>query len=275
MTGPRLAGPRDAGALYEIWSASFPGDEAFARWFLDAVFEPENALVWDEGGRVLAMLHMLPMHCRIGGRAVAATYVYAVATRPDQRGRGHAAALLEEAVARSRARGAGLIMLVPQSPGLFEYYKKQGFETALFRARRAIRASAGVQADYALEDGPSAAQLNDFYAAALSGRDYVMRTPQHWQRSATYLRTLAARRAGKMLGYAIYEPASGEGGAIRELIASDAGARAALEQGVLSRLGADQAVAFGPDGESAPYGMVRTLDVGLKAQDIYAGLMLD
>ena len=142
MKGIRLSRPEDAGALKDIWNASFPGDEAFADWFLATVWAADRALLWEDGGRPAAKLHLIPMRLDIAGQAVSSAYVYAVATLPECRGRGVAAALLEEAEALEKSRGTALMMLVPQSESLFGYYGRLGYEARLLRARRVIRAEA-------------------------------------------------------------------------------------------------------------------------------------
>jgi len=268
----RPSRPEDARALREIWNASFPGDEAFADWFLSSAHRPENALVWEDGGRPRAMLHLLPMDLKLAGRGVPAAYVYAVATLPESRGKGAAAALLEEAAQISQARGAKLLVLVPQSERLFEYYRRQGFQSALFRARRTIRAGAGeIPPELTPDDAPEPGELNACFEAALAGRDHVARTERHWADSLSYLKALGVRRAGRLAGYAVYD---GEG-VVRELIARDEAARRALEAGALARMNAPEAAAFSPDGPGEPYGMARAIESGFELRDIYAGLMLD
>lgn len=270
MMDIRLSRPGDLGALSEIWNASFPGDEAFADWFLKNVYAPEKTLVFEDGGRAAAMLHLLPMRFRTGGLETPAAYVYAVATLPDYRGRGVAAALLEEAAALEKERGTALLMLVPQSAGLFEYYRRQGFQNALYRARRVISAAA-VPAGFSTDGALGVSEMNDLYEAALDGRGRVARAEADWGRSLSYLRAVGVRRNGRLEGYTVYDP---EGG-IREMIARDSESMRALEAAAHKHLGVSEAVAFGPDGLSEPYGMARALRPGLIIRDGYAGLMLD
>ncbi len=268
----RLARPEDLGALKEIWNASFPGDEAFADWFLKTVFKTDSALVWEDGGRTAAMLHLIPMRWHVGGWEVPASYVYAVATLPEYRGRGVAAALLREAEALEKSRGTRVMMLVPQSASLFEYYRRLGYETALFRARRQIVSGAGeIPPGLEMDDSPETGELGECFQAAMQGRDYVARSDEHWARSLSYLNALGVRRNGKPAGFAIYDSE----GVVRELIALDEAARAALEASALKRLNAREAVAFSPDGPGEPYGMARVLEPGLELPSGYAGLMLD
>ena len=269
---PRLAQADDLPALAGIWNASFPGDEAFSQWFLENVFAAQNALVWEADGRAAGMLHLLPMQCRTGDQWLPAAYIFAVAVLPHYRGRGAAAQLLEEALRLSRARGAALAMLVPQSPSLFDYYRRQGFETGLFRSRRVLTRPHGIAPGLALDDQPDMEELNAFYSASLAARPCVTRTPEHWARVLTYLRPLAVREEGRLRGYAVYDP---EGGTVRELVAQDEDARAALASGALHRLGLSEATAYGPDGTEEPYGMIRPLIPGTVLGDCYANLMLD
>ncbi len=272
MKGVRLSRPEDLGALKEIWNASFPGDEAFADWFLKTSYRPDNALVWTDGESPAAMLHLIPMHLRIEGRDVRAAYVYAVATLPRHRGQGIAAALLEEAEALEKARGTALLMLVPQSESLFEYYRRLGFQDAFFRTRRAIEpGAAAIPAGLALDEDPDARELNACFESALDGRDHVMRTMGHWAKSLSYLKALGVRRDGRMTGYAVYDPE----GTVSELIALDRESRMALEAGALPRMGVKEATAFGPDGPGEPYGMARAIAPGAEPRNGYAGLMLD
>ena len=270
MNGIRPSRPEDLGELKQIWNASFPGDEAFADWFLQNAYTPENALVWEEGGAACAMLHLVPMRCRMHGREVKAAYVYAVATRPEFRGKGVAAALLQQAEALERARGTDMLMLVPQSAALFEYYRRQGFREALFRARRVISRAGKAPRGFALIGAPEPGELNACFEAALSG-NHVARTEAHWARSLTYLSALGARKDGRLVGYAVYDAE----GTVRELVALDEAARAALEAGLLERMNLREAVSFGPDGATEPYGMARAIAPGFEPEAGYAGLMLD
>ncbi len=271
MKGVRLSRPEDRAALERIWNASFPGDEAFARWFLENAYAPERALVFEEGGAPRAMLHLMPVSLRSNGRDLAAAYVYAVATLPECRGRGIAASLLEDAAALERARGKAMLVLVPQSGALFEYYRRQGFSDALFRARRFIAAEGAGAEGFEEDDAPDIPGMRALYEAALAGRDRVARPEADWARSLTYLRAVGVRRGGALAGYAVFEP----GGGVREMVAADGFAFRALKEAALRRLGKTEAVAFGPGEPAEPYGMARALIPGVSLPRAYAGLMLD
>jgi hypothetical protein len=128
-----------------------------------------------------------------------------------------------------------MLMLVPQSETLFEYYRRQGFREALFRGRRVIAGAGETPQGILLDDSPEPGELNGCFEAALSGKSHVARTDAHWARSLSYLLALGARREGRLVGYAVY----------------------------------------GPDGAPEPYGMARAITPGLELEPCYAGLMMD
>lgn len=112
-----------------LWQEVFGDEEAFIDTYLLRYDAPGQALVLQEQERVVAMLHLLPMHSELG-RTI---YVYGVATAPTHRGRGLASRLMEEAVRRIDASGADAAMLIP-TPGeewLLSFYGRYGFEGAV------------------------------------------------------------------------------------------------------------------------------------------------
>ena len=66
------------------------------------------------------------------GRRLRAGYVYALATHPDCRGQGYAAMLLTAAAGLSRSRGLDCLLTVPEPPGLFAFYRRNGFRPAFY-----------------------------------------------------------------------------------------------------------------------------------------------
>ena len=126
----RLAQDRDHGQLKALWTQVF-GD---APQEVEADFalrhQNENMLVWAQEDRIQGMLSMLPLTLIQGKEAYPARYIYAVATAPEQRGRGIAGLLLERAGELIRARGEAAATLVPASDSLFNYYARRGYHTA-------------------------------------------------------------------------------------------------------------------------------------------------
>ncbi len=116
--------------LKAIWKECFHDEDSYICFYFENRFEPGNTLVWSEDGVPQAMLTLLPAAVSMADGVKPVRYVYAVATKEAMRGRGIAAALLEHAAAYLKKQDTGLI-LVPASRTLFDYYKKQGYETTI------------------------------------------------------------------------------------------------------------------------------------------------
>ena len=78
-----------------------------------------------ENGRVVSMLFVVPL--QMWNKQVA--YIYAVATKPEFRGKGLATKLLEEAMQQSCIGGEyDIVALIPSSTESKRLYERLGFE---------------------------------------------------------------------------------------------------------------------------------------------------
>lgn len=125
----RFAQDGDHPALKALWSEIF-GD---AMESVDAYFalrhRNENMLVDAQDHVIAGMLSMLPFTLQSGDRRFSARYVYAVATHPTCRNQGVSTRLMEAAHEMMQSRGEEASVLVPASPGLFDFYGKRGYKT--------------------------------------------------------------------------------------------------------------------------------------------------
>ena len=137
----RLSPDEGKRQLSALWETVFGDGPNYTSVFLDsAAFRPEDTVLSLEEGRLAAMLFLLPV--RFGGRR--GRYVYAVATHPAFRGRGHAGAMLEYAQGLTEERGEDFTCLHPASDSLFGFYRRFGFETAFYIREERRRAPEGV-----------------------------------------------------------------------------------------------------------------------------------
>lgn len=160
----RFSNNADFPAMRKIWDACFPEDTAFAETFFNRIYR--EALVFEQDGKVTAMLHLLPFTRSDG---IPVTYIYAVGTLPDYRRLGQSAALIKKAL-----NMYDTCILIPGEPWLFGFYEKFGFRTAFFRhkfttppyenARKAL-----------IDDIP---MLNRIYQEAVEPR--LERDTEHW-----------------------------------------------------------------------------------------------
>lgn len=106
-----------------LWMEVF-GDEReeVDRFFVD-IHSKDNLLTHSENGKVVSMLNIVELQTDYGPTA----YLYAIATNEKWRGQGFASELIRQAIAISRERGCGAVMLIPSEESLVEYYRRFGF----------------------------------------------------------------------------------------------------------------------------------------------------
>lgn len=125
----------DRPAMAALWQQVFGDSPETIRAFYDAFPQCRAVVAENKAGDVVAVVHVLPQTLALdrGPRPVA--YLYAVATRPDYRGRGICRGLMAFCEALLARLGYALAILTPAEPSLFGYYGSMGYETAFFRRR--------------------------------------------------------------------------------------------------------------------------------------------
>lgn len=135
----------DLPALQRLWQEVFGDPPAFTGHFYEA-FGPDAAIVAVKDGKIVAMVHPLPVALAQNGQYSFGVYVYALATAPAYRGQGIASRLLSEAEAAAfpasptltEAMAVGLSakatptpafsLLIPAEENLFRYYCARGYD---------------------------------------------------------------------------------------------------------------------------------------------------
>lgn len=106
----------------------------FLNWaphMIDAISLPLSGFVWDDKGKVVGNVSLIPFHQR--GRRI---YLIAnVATHPDYRRRGIGRILTEMAMQRAREKGANALWLHVRedNPGAIQLYRELGFHERMRR----------------------------------------------------------------------------------------------------------------------------------------------
>lgn len=115
--------PDEEPRLQALFTEAFH-DADFTKLFFETGFSPTRCFVAAEGD-ILAALHWFD--CTALGKHSA--YIFGVATFERFRGKGLGSRLMEAALDHLKRTGYESVLLVPASPGLFDYYARFGFQT--------------------------------------------------------------------------------------------------------------------------------------------------
>ncbi len=203
----RTLDPGDLEALFDLRAHAFGGPrQSFDE---DALVVPcEGTVAAYQGDRLVGTVSVIDMHQWFGGRAVSCGGVAGVTVAPDQRRRGLARALLDEAVRHMHEKGQSVSSLYPTTASL---YRSLGWEVAGGWARTAI-ASADLPAPSGEVDWAPAAHtdpaLAKVYEACAQGRDGWIVPPRRWWHAHGRRRELASRPAWSWIGRRQGQPVS-------------------------------------------------------------------
>lgn len=115
--------PNQGMEMAALWQEAFGDSLEFIEGFFCTGYSPSRCRCVTDDGKVVAGLYWLDTE--YAGHRFA--YIYAVAVKKSHRGRGISRALMEDTHAHLRFRGYDGILLVPQSEGLRQMYRKLGY----------------------------------------------------------------------------------------------------------------------------------------------------
>jgi GNAT superfamily N-acetyltransferase len=128
----------DRNAIITIWLNCFTEDsERFVNVFLDSCFSFDRCLLWEQDGRPVAMLHLLPQLIKTHSKDYKTQYLYAAATLPEHRSHGIMRQLMQAAEKDGVENGCEYTVLLPATVSLYKFYAANGFETA-FNVKKAV-----------------------------------------------------------------------------------------------------------------------------------------
>ncbi len=144
MTRFETAQRADLPALTALWQTCFGDSAADIRSFWVALFDKIHVWIAREEAIPAAMLCALPVTLiDDAGDAHDAAYFYAVCTAPELRSRGLCTGLMRHAEAALRQMGTEVFVLVPSNEGLFDFYRKSGYQAALYHKEYSVSAERG------------------------------------------------------------------------------------------------------------------------------------
>lgn len=129
MIEMRPGRPEEIPAQKELWRKAFGDETAYIDHFYKSCIGSEDMMVLLEDGVLVSMLALLPHQVVLpDGDHASAAYIYALATDPDTRQRGHGRSLLHYADFYLREQGVDCVTTVPAEAGLFKFFATVGFE---------------------------------------------------------------------------------------------------------------------------------------------------
>ena len=113
----------DEAALKELWKEAFGDTDDFINLFFRLAYSESNALCVYDNGILAAALYWFDGY--IENKKVA--YIYGVATKKSQRGKGFSSSLIKRTHDLLISCGYEASLLVPADEGLFRFYGKLGY----------------------------------------------------------------------------------------------------------------------------------------------------
>lgn len=107
----------------DLWKEAFGDSDEFIDTFMGNIYSRENMLYIEKERSIISMLHIIPFTFNSHN----AGYIYAVATAPEERGKGLASMLMERAIEVSQEKGMTALFTIPANEGLRTFYSKFGF----------------------------------------------------------------------------------------------------------------------------------------------------
>ena len=120
---------KDIPALKKIWKECFQDPDQYIDFCFDFLFEHAKAVAYYQDKTPVSMLFLIPLPLQTPNGMQKASYIYAVATLPQEQGKGYSSQVLNFAHQFLKEDGYELAILVPAEQSLFSYYSARGYET--------------------------------------------------------------------------------------------------------------------------------------------------
>ena len=110
-----------------LWKISFGDSDDFIRLWFDRVYKDEQTLVVQQNGKIVSALQILPYEMTYCGTNIPTGYICGVCTLPSERGKGYMNQLMHQSIKEMQNCGYALAVLIPATPGLFDFYRRFEF----------------------------------------------------------------------------------------------------------------------------------------------------
>ncbi len=125
----RLARPEELDRQKELWRLAFGDGGAYIDHYFSRLSEMGGEMVVLLDDDVLcSMVGLLPVEVALpDGTVLPSAYIYALATHPDARGKGHASTVLKYVDFYLQEKGLKCVTIVPAEVSLHRFFESNGF----------------------------------------------------------------------------------------------------------------------------------------------------
>ncbi|MGI6562783.1 MAG: GNAT family N-acetyltransferase [Clostridia bacterium] len=113
--------------LKDLWEIAFGDDRAYIDLFFKYKYKEDRTYVLTRNGKIAAMTTAVPVLYNDKNGSAEGVMLYAVATHPEDRGKGFSTMLMDYVNRDFFEKGTFLSVLVPATPSLFQFYKNRGY----------------------------------------------------------------------------------------------------------------------------------------------------
>lgn len=124
--------------LINLWSEVFGDELSYIDIFFRKQYERCETFCKVCDGEIVSAFYLLPCCLDYSGETYVGRYLYAAATKKEYRGRGIMNSLIKEAADYCAQQNIDFISLLPANEGLYGFYAKFGFYTAMYRYKISI-----------------------------------------------------------------------------------------------------------------------------------------
>ena len=122
----------DKKQIIDLWQTCFHDSKAFVELYFDKVYRERNTLAYEEDGKVVSALQMLPYSMTYGGKEISVAYISGASTYPAAQGKGLMQKLMGQAFEEMKRRKILVSVLIPAEEWLFRFYHKTGYAEVMF-----------------------------------------------------------------------------------------------------------------------------------------------
>ncbi len=164
--------PTDFTQLQKLWSDVFHDDDIFLSAFFSELSSAATIFAAEQDGLCIGSAYVLDiLTFKNGNESLPCPYIYAVGVHPEYRGQGIGKALTA-ACRDFCTEKYGVSCLVPASAELFDYYKNEGYSSAIYVDEVYMERQGGVKAEISSITHEKYAELRETLLTDLPHMEY-------------------------------------------------------------------------------------------------------